>query len=130
MLDVHLYGEVNGQWPEGQRPNQTQEVVEEWEYHGYHSSDDNICSPPHHSERIYVVCSVKRHIHGVFFSDELAIRPFLTTPALYEPKYGLAEDLAIRNRLHDCTVITSKKRSSWIGFVNCLPGMLRLSAQQ
>nr|GME00317.1 Os06g0556101 [Ipomoea batatas] len=36
--DVHLNREVDGEWIERGCPNQAQEVVEEWEYHGDHGS--------------------------------------------------------------------------------------------
>nr|GMD99521.1 hypothetical protein Iba_chr15eCG4620 [Ipomoea batatas] len=36
LRDVHLNREVDGEWIERGCPNQPQEVVEEWEYHGDH----------------------------------------------------------------------------------------------
>lgn len=50
--NVHLNGEVDGQWPERERPKHPQEVVEERENHGYHRRHNDVYRPPHQAEGV------------------------------------------------------------------------------
>lgn len=93
LRDVHLNREVDGEWIERGCPNQPQEVVEEWEYHGDHGCDYDITRSPHQPEEVDGVSAEARNIHIIFCGYEFVVWPSLSAARLDEAEYGLAKNL-------------------------------------
>lgn len=90
---MHLNREVDGEWIERGCPNQAQEVVEEWEYHGDHGCDYDITWSPHQPEEVDGVSAEAWNIHIIFCGYEFVVWPSLSAARLDKAEYWLAKNL-------------------------------------
>lgn len=96
---MHLNWEVDCQWIERGCPDQPQEVIEEWEYHGDHGCDYDITRSPHQPEEVDGVSAKAWNIHIIFCGYEFAVWPFLAAARLNKAEYWLTENLETEKKL-------------------------------
>lgn len=99
LCNVHLYGEVHGQRVERSRPNQTEEVVEEWEDHRDHCCHYHVQCSPHQSKGVEAVNSAERNVDSMLCGDQFVFRPFLPAAVLHKAEYRLCEHLVSSNEV-------------------------------